>query len=316
MSHRPPAFLAVAALLLLPQLAAAQTGAPPTAIPAPDLRTSLRGPLQRALRAAYPESFREGVDIFWEPRDGWVSQEVLDWWLFRLTDNDRQGVTREAAERMFSRISEQSPVFPSSRRRQLCAVVGASRNLLGSRYGPLIDGHDMVFRVNRAPTDDYDSDVGTRTSYQVVWPRDLEEWELGRDAVLLMTPVTANTRRVFDKILYRVEDDYRWDPGRVRIIHPEFVKYLHERWTGGRGDYPSTGFIALMLALHVCDEVDVFGFGADAQGRWDRYYEDVVEEVRSFHAPDLEGRLRGEMERAGLLKVFRGVRPSPAPGAN
>jgi hypothetical protein len=72
--------------------------------------------------------------------------------------------------------------------------------------------------------------------------------------------------------------------------------------------YPSTGFIALMIALNVCDEVDVFGFGADASGRWDRYYEDVSEDVSQFHPADIEARLRREMDEKGILEVFRGSR--------
>jgi len=106
-----------------------------------------------------------------------------------------------------------------------------------------------------------------------------------------------------------VRDDLRWEPGRVRIIHPEFVKYLHDNWTKGRGAYPSTGFVALMLAVHVCDEVDVFGFGADASGRWDHYYREDSGEVVWFHPSDVEGRLRRELEEKGILKVFRGSRP-------
>jgi hypothetical protein len=63
-----------------------------------------------------------------------------------------------------------------------------------------------------------------------------------------------------------------------------------------------------MLALHVCDEVDVFGFGADASGRWDRYYEDDAVDARGFHPGDYEAQLRREMEEKGILKVFRGSR--------
>jgi len=64
----------------------------------------------------------------------------------------------------------------------------------------------------------------------------------------------------------------------------------------------------MMIAVHVCDEVDLFGFGADANGRWDRYYEDYPEEVSSIHPVAVEVQLRREMEERELLKVFRGVR--------
>jgi hypothetical protein len=307
--------LVAACASLVPQLAAAQVPAVPTGTsnpdtetfvpgPFPNLETSLRGPLQRRLRAEYPNSFRSGVDVFLEPREAWVSQEVFDWWAARVKP---EGLTRSGAERMFSRISSQSPIFPSHGRR-LCAVVGASRNLLGSRYGHLIDAHDVVFRVNRAPTEGFSDDVGRKTTHHVAWPTDLREVFADRRAYLLFNPLTLHTPNLFDWMLSLVVYQLPWNPERVRIISPEFVKYLDEYWTKGRGDFPSTGLIALMLAVHVCDEVDVFGFGADAHGRWDRYYEDDPMVPTDLHPASFEGRLRRQMEKRGILKVFLGNR--------
>jgi hypothetical protein len=273
--------------------------------PVPNLETSLRGPLQEMLQAAYPNSFREGVDIFFEARNGWVSDEVFEWWALRV---DPEGLTREGAERMFSRISDETPVFPDSRKRQICAVVGASGNLLGSRYGPLIDAHDLVIRINRAPTDAFDSDVGRRTTHHVAWPTNLHPELADRRAVLLWNPLTLHTPDLFDRMLSIAEEEMGWDLARVRIIHPEFVKYLHEDWMKEQGQLPSTGFIAMMLAAHVCDEVDVFGFGADALGRWDRYYEDDPAIPTDLHPADFEGEFRREMEANGILKVYLGNR--------
>jgi beta-galactoside alpha-2,3-sialyltransferase (sialyltransferase 4A) len=307
----PSAAVLVAVLVLVPQPAAAQGQSSDGSREGGNLETSIRGSLQHRLAMEYPDAFREGVDIFWEPRDGWVSEEVLSWWLSRLAPEDHGGVTQEAAERMFSRLSGQAPVFPAPPKRAICAVVGPSRNLLESRYADQIDAHDLVIRINRAPTDNFDSDVGIRTTHHVMWPRDLEDGQFDRQAILMMTPLATDTRGVFDRILDLVEDDLQWDLDRVRIIHPAFVKYLHEYWTKERRHYPSTGFIALMMALHVCDEVDVFGFGADASGRWDRYYEDDPVDVSGFHPGDYEGQLRREMEEKGILKVFRGSRRDP-----
>jgi beta-galactoside alpha-2,3-sialyltransferase (sialyltransferase 4A) len=277
---------------------------------------SARGPLQNRLATTFPDSFKNGVDIFWEPVDGWISPEVFEWWAAHVEEGDIDGVTLEASERMFSRITDDSSVFSRPDGRRICAVVGASRNLLGSGYGDLIDAHDVVFRVNRAPTQAYGSDVGRKTTHHVMWPRDLEEWQYDRGAFLLMIPITANTKDVFDRILYLVDEDLRWDPLRVRIIHPGFVMYVHESWTEGSKTYPSTGFLTLMVALNICDEVDVFGFGADASGRWDRYYEEVPEDVSQFHPATIEARLMREMEENGILKIYRGDRREPSTGTD
>jgi hypothetical protein len=274
--------------------------------PFPELKTSLKeGPLQKRLKTAFPDSFRERVNILWAPNGGWVSPEVFDWWALRV---EREGLTWEAAQRMFSVISGRRPVFSKPSERQICAVVGASRNLLGSRYGKLIDAHDVVFRVNRAPTAEFVRDVGNKTTHHVMWPTDLREDLADRRAFLLMNPITLHTEDLFDWILTLVEHDLPWEPSRVRIIHPEFVKYLHEDWMDRQGQFPSTGFITLMIAVHVCDEVDVFGFGADSEGRWDRYYEDDPVVPSDLHPADLEGELRREIEEKGILRVFLGNR--------
>ena len=298
-------------IFLVPQRVTAQEGLSPNLDADPNLETSVRGPLQRKLEAAFPDSFRDGVDIFWEARDGWVSPGVFDWWVRSVEDDGRKELTWENAQRLFRLCSAQSRVFSIRPRRRICAVVGASRNLIGSHYGELIDAHDVVIRMNRAPTAGFELDVGVKTTHHVMWPkRGLGESEFDRKAFLLMTPITAGTEEVFDRMRELVREDLRWEPGRVRIIHPEFVKYLHDNWTKGRGAYPSTGFVALMLAVHVCDEVDVFGFGADASGRWDHYYREDSGEVVWFHPSDVEGRLRRELEEKRILKVFRGSRPN------
>jgi beta-galactoside alpha-2,3-sialyltransferase (sialyltransferase 4A) len=298
-------------LLLVMHPAAAQERVSENPQEDDNLQTSVNGPLQQRLAAAYPDSFTQGVEIFWEPLDGWISEEVSSWWLSRLTREDHGGLSQEAAQRMFSRFPGQSPVFPAPRERRICAVVGPSRNVLESHYGDLIDAHNVVIRINRAPTDDFDSDVGTKTTHHVMWPRRLEEGQYDPQAFLLMTPIATNTADIFDRIIELVAGSFEWEAARVRIIHPEFVKYLHLNWTEGQKHYPSTGFIALMLALHVCDEVDVFGFGADASGRWDRYYEDDPVDASGFHPGGYEGQLRREMEEKGILKVFRGSRLEP-----
>ncbi len=288
-----------------PQRAASQDLSSADLLPVSDLHTTVERPLQQRLKAAFPQSFREGVDMLWEPGEGWVSPEVFNWWASRV---EIRGLNEAAAERMFSRISERSPVFSSPHSKQTCAVVGASRNLLNSDYGRQIDAHDVVIRVNRAPTEEFKSDVGEKTTHHVMWPTNFGKDLADRRAVLLFNPLTLHTENLFDWILELVEQVLPWDAGRVRIIHPEFVKYLHEGWLEARGGFPSTGFTAMMVAVHICDEVDVFGFGADAEGRWDRYYEDEVNEMTDLHPADVEGRIRRELAGKGILRVFLGSR--------
>uniref|UniRef100_A0A8C2UBS3 CMP-N-acetylneuraminate-beta-galactosamide-alpha-2,3-sialyltransferase 2-like n=1 Tax=Coturnix japonica TaxID=93934 RepID=A0A8C2UBS3_COTJA len=65
-------------------------------------------------------------------------------------------------------------------------------------------------------------------------------------------------------------------PSAILVLweHPAFLKYIHDRWTEHHGRYPSTGFTALLFALHACQQVSVFGFGADSKGNWHHYWEE------------------------------------------
>ena len=49
-----------------------------------------------------------------------------------------------------------------------CAVVGDSGTLSGAGLGGAIDDHDAVFRFHRAPLHRHETDVGVKTSFQVL----------------------------------------------------------------------------------------------------------------------------------------------------
>ncbi|GHE20562.1 hypothetical protein GCM10017767_10830 [Halomonas urumqiensis] len=48
------------------------------------------------------------------------------------------------------------------------AVVGSSPNLLGKKYGELIDSHDIVIRFNNASVSGYENSVGCKTHLRFV----------------------------------------------------------------------------------------------------------------------------------------------------
>lgn len=68
-----------------------------------------------------------------------------------------------------TRGQDRSPfaACPGAARAGTCAVVGSAGSLLGSKHGAAIDAHDVVFRMNDAPTAGYEADVGRRTSWRV-----------------------------------------------------------------------------------------------------------------------------------------------------
>ncbi|KAG7245233.1 hypothetical protein INR49_023805, partial [Caranx melampygus] len=51
----------------------------------------------------------------------------------------------------------------------------------------------------------------------------------------------------------------------VMVVNPAFMKFVHDRWLKNKGKYPSTGFMALVLALHICDKIRIYnGFSRNA----------------------------------------------------
>ncbi|EAW76203.1 hCG38224 [Homo sapiens] len=61
---------------------------------------------------------------------------------------------------------------------------------------------------------------------------------------------------------------------KVLVISLYFLRYIQESWLENHGQYPSLEFVALLYALHTCDQVSLFGFGEDNCKRWSHYWDD------------------------------------------
>ncbi|XP_019206617.1 CMP-N-acetylneuraminate-beta-galactosamide-alpha-2,3-sialyltransferase 1-like isoform X2 [Oreochromis niloticus] len=165
---------------------------------------------------------------------------------------------------------------PRPDRCRSCAVVGNSGNLRGSQYGPLIDFHDIVIRINRGRTKGFERDVGTKTTHHVMYPESATR--LDNTTYLLFFPFKTPDFLWLLKSLIPGENgapnsNKIANKDLVSILHPAFMKYVHDVWLRKKAAYPSTGFLAVVLSLLMCDEVNVFGFGADSEGNWSHYFE-------------------------------------------
>ncbi|XP_026203261.1 CMP-N-acetylneuraminate-beta-galactosamide-alpha-2,3-sialyltransferase 1-like [Anabas testudineus] len=206
-----------------------------------------------------------------------TSEDVFTWWK-RLQSEHRNftfyNTTVENLFKIFPPIPD--VIQPSPDFCRTCAVVGNSGNLKGSHYGPLIDIHDIVIRMNRGPTKGYESDVGTKTTHHVMYPESAVD--LDNTTYLVLFPFKIQDLLWLLKKFGPGENDgmnSNWITKKdmVMILSPAFMKYVHESWLENNGNYPSTGFLTLALSMHICDEVNVFGFGADRDGNWDHYFE-------------------------------------------
>uniref|UniRef100_A0A7S3S2R4 Uncharacterized protein n=1 Tax=Emiliania huxleyi TaxID=2903 RepID=A0A7S3S2R4_EMIHU len=184
-----------------------------------------------------------------------------------------------------------------------CAVVGASGNLLGSRYGAEIDSHDAVVRINLAPDGPmtarskaaphrheptWISDVGARTTWRVLtmegygylthYSRFWLAPPHGHGSHPNMSGVPQ------DPLLAVVCHEPGRNMGRCRaerlahtFAHSESASYLinpgllgeiaSDEFRGVRGQKtPSTGMVAIALARKMCGAVHLYGFGNGSCG--------------------------------------------------
>uniref|UniRef100_A0A3B3XG11 CMP-N-acetylneuraminate-beta-galactosamide-alpha-2,3-sialyltransferase 2 n=1 Tax=Poecilia mexicana TaxID=48701 RepID=A0A3B3XG11_9TELE len=207
--------------------------------------------------------------------------DALAWWLSLQRSGNGQTL-EEVMAKMFQVISP-PPVDPTpvNKRCRKCAVVGNSGNLRGSGHGNLINSHSFIIRMNKAVTRGFEKDVGNRTTHHFLYPESAVDVEHGVNLVLLpfklmdLEWLTSALSTGHIKMTYmRVKDRVGADRDKVLVVNPVFFKYVHDHWTEHHGRYPSTGMLAIIFALHTCDQVSVFGYGADKLGNWHHYWEE------------------------------------------
>ncbi|CAH1249189.1 ST6GALNAC2 [Branchiostoma lanceolatum] len=224
-----------------------------------------------------------------------------------------------------------------------CAVVGNGGTLRGSGKGKEIDAHDFTFRVNAAIVKDFEGDVGTRTSFYFHTVTTLKNsLRSARKYGFVEVPNTTETVYVdiptfkrdylfMDAVLswkpvQKGEDTSKSPPGlfgyrpkasRFRMLHPDFLSYLKHRWlnsTRGYGRFeaiyrPSTGAVALLTAVHVCDVTNAYGFITKTWRNYtNHYYEDTFQKFTFFvnHDFNMEIKLWDDLDRAGIISLYRG----------
>ncbi|XP_029946813.1 ST3 beta-galactoside alpha-2,3-sialyltransferase 8 [Salarias fasciatus] len=240
--------------------------------------------------------------------------EALAWWLsLQRSRNDQ--TLEEMMSEMFKVIAPPTVDYrPLPSRCRSCAVVGNSGNLRQSAHGNLINSHDTVIRMNKAVTRGFENDVGNRTTHHFLYPESAVDIEHGVSLVLLpfklrdMEWVTSALSTGQVKMTYmRVRERINADKDKVLVVNPVFFKYVHDHWTEHHGRYPSTGMMAIVFALHICDQVSVFGYGADQQGNWHHYWEDNryagAFRKTGVHSADFETEVIHQLAKEGKISL-------------
>ncbi|KAM8868597.1 ST3 beta-galactoside alpha-2,3-sialyltransferase 8 [Synchiropus picturatus] len=240
--------------------------------------------------------------------------EALKWWLGLQRSGTDQTI-HEVIDKMFTVISPPTVEFkPKPSRCRDCAVVGNSGNLLGSGNGKLINSFSSIIRMNKAVTRGFESDVGNRTTYHIMYPESAIDLDPGVSLVLLPFKLrdlewltSALSTGEIHTTYMRVKNLVKADKDKVLVVNPEFFKYVNDRWTERHGRYPSTGMLALIYALHVCDQVSVFGYGADKQGNWHHYWEQNRNagafRKTGVHSGDYENQVIQQLAKNGKIDL-------------
>ncbi|KAG6761750.1 hypothetical protein POTOM_034983 [Populus tomentosa] len=188
-------------------------------------------------------------------------------------------------------IDRHDGLVVSERRYGSCAVVGNSGILMQKEYGELIDGHEVVIRLNNARTERYERNVGVKTNISFVNSNILHL--CGRRQGCFCHPYGPNVPMVMyicqpahflDYTVCNsshnaplIVTDPRFDVLCARIVKYYSLKRFVEEtrksldeWGSvhdGSMFHYSSGLQAVMLAVGICDKVGIFGFGKSASAR-------------------------------------------------
>ncbi|KAK6936197.1 Glycosyl transferase family 29 [Dillenia turbinata] len=189
-------------------------------------------------------------------------------------------------------IDRHNGVVGGSRRKyKSCAVVGNSGILLKKEYGDLIDGHELVIRLNNARTEGFTRNVGSKTGLSFVNSNILHLCARREGcychpygATVPMIMYICQAVHFLDYAICNsshkaplLVTDPRFDVLCARIVKyyslkrfAEETKRSLEQWStvhDGPMFHYSSGMQAVMLAVGICDRVSIFGFGKSTSAK-------------------------------------------------
>eukprot|EP00887_Chlorella_sp_A99_P003756 scaffold7.g3756.t1 len=170
-----------------------------------------------------------------------------------------------ADERMTANIRNLIPGFDMAlkgKAYRTCAVVGSSGSLLlqararapARKLGGVIDQHTLVIRSNDAPRLGYADWVGTKTNLRV---EDAASWGFHEDGAEVGL-VHSQTPDMVQGLVWNSRQSPAW---AILTLDPDFEDYVRQSFSFE----PRSGLFGIMLAIHVCRSVEIFGFGQGAQ---------------------------------------------------
>nr|XP_061800692.1 sia-alpha-2,3-Gal-beta-1,4-GlcNAc-R:alpha 2,8-sialyltransferase-like isoform X1 [Nerophis lumbriciformis] len=233
-------------------------------------------------------------------------------------------------ENFHSLLPEVSPIL--NKHYNVCAIVGNSGILTGSRCGDQIEKFDFVFRCNFAPTEVFKRDVGRRTNMTTFNPSILEKY--------YNNLLTVQDRNNFFLSLKKMDGAILWIPAfffhtsatvtrtlvdffvehrerlKVQLAWPgNIIQHINNYWKTKQLSPKrlSTGILMYTLASSMCDQIHLYGFwpfGWDPNtGKelpyhyYDRKGTKFSTHWQAIHQLPAEFKLLYKMHTEGLLKL-------------
>jgi hypothetical protein len=236
--------------------------------------------------------FTEGVDLEDAAADG--GEE-------RNTDDADDALGGGSSGDSSSSSSEQKR---KKKRYKSCAVVGNSGSLLETQFGFDIDKNEAVIRFNAAVTQGYEQFVGQKTTVRLLNAVDYKGPE-GTEDELRLTTARGSDVKVWVKKLEQKPEEMR---NKSFVLDPEMLCHAWA-WIGKHGEKPSSGLVGVVLALKMCEKVEMFGFQSKNYfGKFSRphYYdwERPQKGREKVHPFQREVDLYQSLERFGYLTTY------------
>eukprot|EP00239_Pterosperma_sp_CCMP1384_P012201 CAMPEP_0197868030 /NCGR_PEP_ID=MMETSP1438-20131217/45071_1 /TAXON_ID=1461541 /ORGANISM="Pterosperma sp., Strain CCMP1384" /LENGTH=248 /DNA_ID=CAMNT_0043486715 /DNA_START=454 /DNA_END=1196 /DNA_ORIENTATION=- len=130
-------------------------------------------------------------------------------------------------------------------------------------FGADIDKHTLVVRLNNGPTNGFEKSVGTKTSLRLTNSAYQGFREVDEEAVLAkfcngQTKGKCGYSSEIKGLLAK----------KVHALNPAFLDYVQSSYFRQHRATPTSGMVCLLLLLHHCETVSVYGFFGGDLKKW------------------------------------------------
>ena len=261
-----------------------------------------------------------------QPRDLFLNHRNA----LQLLGGDKNSTTFDHWEPLLNRTTQKAKKhFPLNYRHKSCAVLGNSAKVIGREQGSFIDSHEAVFRINKGPVIGYENDVGSRTTYRVQWS-DFRVPD-GEDTISIfhlhgsrqnylkqyiqwvsyMSAIVQKNKTLQKQYRERTMFFKARLPHDFLIVNYWVMSNAANLWFGEEVPFGSpkkelltSGELTVALALHMCDQVNLFGMSTRKDANRCYYYDDSRTKCRPIGSYIKQFEWLDTLIREGVLKSY------------